>query len=163
MEEVEGIAKIIEKKSIDALSLLKSNSIYFAHPINIYNTSYETELLKNLENLFPESNIENPNQKHHSENYHFWRDNSVSGMNYFLEVILPSEKIIGGVYLPFGDGMIGAGIFKEMKKLEELKKPIYEYKNSKVAEEIKVLDESRKLSVEETRERVYKKWVLKNI
>jgi len=156
-KEVNNIPKVLEERTNHALSLILPESIYFAHPIDIYNTYYEKLLAEQLFSLFPKKNIYNPNQKHNQENYKLWKEETGSGMNYYFDVVLPNKNIVGGVYLPFEDGMIGAGIFGEMEKLHELDKPIFEIKTPKIIEKINKLDISRKLSVEQTRERVYAK------
>ncbi len=73
-------------------------------------------------------------------------------MLYFFEEVLPMMD--EGVFLPFDDGMFGAGVYKEAKFLEDAGKRIWEIDVEGGLSEL-VLDESRKLSVEETRERVY--------
>lgn len=133
---------------------MKKEKIYFGHPVNIYNTPKEEELVKIIENHFSQFELENPNQLHHSQNYIKWKTEKGDGMLYFTEVVLPSVE--AGIFLPFEDSMFGAGVYKEAVFLYDLGKRIYEISfDGNIAD--MVLDEARKLSVSETRERVYGK------
>ncbi|PJC45520.1 hypothetical protein CO037_01065 [Candidatus Pacearchaeota archaeon CG_4_9_14_0_2_um_filter_30_8] len=156
-KEVKKIPKFLEERSFEVISLIEPNSIYFAHPVSVYNTHLEKVLVKRLKSFFKNKNIYNPNQPHNQKNYKIWKDGTGSGMNYYFDLILPNKNIVGGVYLPFEDGMIGAGIYGEMEKLQEMKKPIFEIKKLNQIEKILKIDSSRKLSIEQTRERAYKK------
>jgi len=134
--------------------LMKNGKIYFGHPVNVYNTPKEEELVNIIEAYFPQFEVENPNKHIHSENYVKWKAEKGNGMLYFTEVVLPSME--SGVFLPFEDSMFGAGVYKEAAFLHQLGKPIYEISfNGTIAN--MTLDEARNLSVPETRERVYKK------
>lgn len=133
---------------------MKNGRIYFGHPVNVYNTSKEGELVKVIEGHFPQFEVENPNQPAHSQNYAKWKEEKGNGMLYFTDVVLPSME--AGVFLPFEDGMFGAGVYKEADFLHQLGKPIYEISFRGVITSM-VLDEARNLSVSETRERVYGK------
>jgi hypothetical protein len=129
--------------------------LYFAHPINIYDTEKESELIAAIEAHFGERwVVENPNQPHHSEAYKEWRGRlgSGGGMRYFFEEVLPGCDAC--IFLAFEDGMIGKGVYGEAKQIHEQGGPIFEIDwdgNIWGAE----LDERRCLSVEETRKRVY--------
>lgn len=90
------------KKRIELLdSLIKPDSIYFAHPIIFYNTDLEKNLTEKIKLFFPQYHLENPNQKHHLENYKFWKEKTGSGMRYYFEEVLPRMK--AGIGLPFED------------------------------------------------------------
>lgn len=142
-----------EKRILEINSLIKPNSIYFAHPINVYNTDLEKTLEEIIRINFPQYNLENPNQKYHQENYKFWKENFGNGMKYYFEEILP--KMEAGIGLPFDDGMYGAGIVGELEILLEKRKPIWEINSSGIIKKIDALDKSRILSIEETKKRVY--------
>ncbi len=142
-----------ERRILEINLLVRPNSLYFSHPINIYDTDLERFLLKNIRDSFPDYNLENPNQKHHQENYKFWKENFGSGMKYYFEEILPRMK--AGIGLPFEDGTYGAGVFGELKYLSERGKPIWEINSGGAIKKIENLDESLALSVEETKKRVY--------
>jgi len=131
---------------------MKTQMIYFGHPVNTYNTEKEGELVAIIQKEFSDYLIENPNQPHHQENYQKWKAEKGNGMKYYFEEVLP--KMSAGIFLAFGDGMLGAGVYGEAKFLYDQGSPIFEIDlNGKVSE--LELDESRFLSIEETRKRVY--------
>lgn len=133
---------------------MKKAKVYFGHPVNFYNTPKEEELIKIIESHFPQFEVENPNQKYHSKNYVKWKTEKGNGMLYFTEVVLPSME--AGIFLPFEDGMFGAGVYKEAVFLHDNGKLIYEISFDGGITDM-LLDEARKLSIPETRERVYGK------
>ena len=143
----------LRKRAEQAVSLIQPNSIYFGHPINIYNTPKETELVKKIESGFPKSNIYNPNQKHNIENYQIWMEETGRGMDYFFDVILP--EMSAGVFLTFEDGMWGAGIFGEAEFLRKKGRAIWEIDINGHIKLIGKLDSDKKLSVEKTRRRIH--------
>jgi len=147
------VSPVLEERSKKALSMIQPNSIYFAHPINFYNTPHERDLIKKITGFFPEYHVENPNQTHHQENYPIWKQETGSGMNYYLDIILPYMD--AGIYLPFQDGMIGAGIFGEMEFLYNFGKNIWQINHNKQISRIFNLDLTKRLSVEDTKKRVY--------
>jgi len=130
------------------------DKIYFAHHINIYNTKEEEFLEFIIENHFSEFDIENPNQKKHSDGYRNYQGEGKRGMDYFFEEVLPDCKA-GGICHPFEDGMLGKGVFAEMNWLYNAKRNLWEISSEGIIKELKELDTSRELSVEETRKRVY--------
>ena len=75
-------------------------------------------------------------------------------MKYYFEKVLPTMD--AGVFQPFADGKLGAGVFGEAKFLHEQGKPVYQITLEGVVSTLEV-DASKTLSVEETRARVYKK------
>lgn len=145
--------KELEKRIEEVNLLIKDNSIYFAHPVNFYNTHLEKCLIERINLCFPQYNLENPNQKHHQENYKFWKEKTESGMKYYLDIVLPKMK--AGIGLPFEDNMYGAGVFGELEFISNRGNPILEINHEGLIKRIKRLDPTRKLSVEETRKRVY--------
>ena len=126
--------------------------IYFGHPINLYDTDSETFLISKLEQFFTGYHIENPNQIHHDESYKKFKVEKGNGMLYFFEEVLPSMD--AGVFLAFEDGMFGAGVYKEAKFLVDEGKNIYEIDLEGELSAL-ILDESRQLSIEETKKRIY--------
>jgi hypothetical protein len=136
-----------------AKSTISDNQIYFAHTIDTYNTKEEKNMIKLISDFFPEMVVYNPNQSHNQANYQTWKKEIGSGMKYYFDVILPKMKV--GIYLPFSDGMIGAGVFGEMKYLENNLKSIFEISDVGIIKRIKNLDSAFKLSVDETRKRIY--------
>lgn len=103
--------KILKLKAIEAINMIDKPAIYFAHPINYYNTPKEKFLIKKIAEELPEYKIYNPNQKHNQENYQLWKKETGNGMEYYFNVILP--QMDAGIFLPFFDGMWGAGVFGE--------------------------------------------------
>lgn len=128
--------------------------LYFGHTVDIYNTPKEQELIATIERALPQYKVENPNQPVHEEGYQQYKKEKGSGMKYYFEKVLP--VMAAGVFQPFADGKFGAGVFGEAKFLYEQGKPIYEITLDGIITELE-LDNSRALTVEETRTRVYKK------
>ena len=144
--------KIKERISLTE-SLIKYPSIYFGHPVNFYNTDKERELCEIIKREFPKYHLENPNQIHHQENYKIWKEELGSGMKYYFDVVLP--KVSAGIFLPFEDGMWGLGVFGEAEFIFNNGCPIWQIDLEGKVKIIKSLDYSKKLSLEETRKRVY--------
>lgn len=152
---------ILVKKAKEAMERIAPNSIYFAHPINYYmgsdlNTHGDVEerLVEDIQRRFPGHKVFNPNQDFNQDNYVLWKKETGSGMNYYFDVILP--KMDMGVGLSFSeDGMFGAGVYGELEKLYGMGKDIFEIRDSGVVIPMGCLDGKRKLSIEQTRERVY--------
>ncbi len=127
--------------------------IYFGHTIDIYNTPKEQELVERIQRELPQFEVENPNQPIHEQGYQTYKI-AGNGMKYYFEKVLPSMD--AGIFQPFADGKFGAGVFGEAAFLHGQGKPIYEISlEGKIAS--MELDASRALTVEQTRERVYKK------
>jgi len=134
-------------------SLTKPNSLYFAHPIIFFNTELEELFVRKIIDFFPDYNLESPNQKHHQENYRFWKEKFGNGMEYYLGVVLPRMK--AGIGLPFEDGMHGAGVFGELKCLYQMGKPIWEIGFNTKIRRISSIDELKALSLDETIKRIH--------
>jgi hypothetical protein len=110
--------------------------IYFAHPVNVYNTPLEKAAIALIARTFLDDVIENPNQPHHSQGYKEWAARTAKdrdthkGMNYFYdEVILgggdPKKACTSCVGLTFLDGRIGLGVAGEIKCCLENDKPAW--------------------------------------
>ncbi|VVB82547.1 Uncharacterised protein [uncultured archaeon] len=145
----------IKKRLCELDKKIVCPSIYFGHPVNFYDTDKERELMKVIEKKFDSYHIENPNQKHHQENYQIWKEVFGNGMKYYFEHVLP--RMSGGIFLPFEDGMWGAGIFGEAEFLYDHIRDIFQIDMSGKIEKIFRLDPKNKLSPEETRERTSKR------
>lgn len=133
---------------------MERDKIYFGFPVSFFNTETESELVKIIKREFPGYDVENPNQEHHQQGYQRYKEAGERGMDYFFKEVLPN--MAGGVFLPFEDGMLGAGVYGEAEFLATAEKDIYEISLTGEVKRLD-LDESRKLSIEETRERVYGK------
>jgi hypothetical protein len=140
------------KEVIISIKMLK---IYFAHPIIFYNTELEKDLIEKIKSSFSYYEIENPDQEHHQRNYKLWKEKTGSGMKYYFEEVLP--KMSSGIGLPFEDGMYGFGVFGELQFISEKKCPIWEINHKGIITLIQHLDyfDSKVLSLEETRKRIY--------
>jgi len=130
-----------------------SPKIYFGHPVNTYNTSLEERLMASIQRNFPDHKIENPSEPHHQGGYQKWKQETGNGMNYYFEIVLPSCDT-GGVFLPFRDGMWGAGIFSEAEFLTQRERHIWQINAGGFIIPVTQLGEYRKLSIEETRARI---------
>lgn len=97
--------------------------IYFGHPINTYNTELEKFLLDEIRRFFPQSDIENPNQPIHQEGYMAYKKTQGNGMEYYFKEVLPSCS--GGIFLPFRDGLFGAGVWGEAEFLSASSRPLW--------------------------------------
>lgn len=133
---------------------MKTEILYFGHPVNFYNTEKESELIRVITKEFPSCLIENPNQPHHQEGYRRYKLERGDGILYFKEEVLP--KMSEGIFLSFEDGKFGAGVFKEAKFLFEAHKPVWRIDVDGIIEALDFRC-AEALSVDETRERVYRK------
>ncbi len=127
--------------------------IYFGHPVNTYNTDLERTLLEIITATFPDYQVENPNQPHHQQGYQDWKRRTGSGMNYYYQLVLP--KMDAGIFLPFSDGMWGAGVYNEALFLAERGKPIFDISWDGRLILPTILDPEKRLSIDATRKRVY--------
>ena len=78
--------------------------VYFAHPINTYDTILEKFFLEYF-SKYSDIEIVNPNGPEHQEGY------KNEGMEYFKKLVQSCDKLYA---FGFGDNTIGAGIAKEM-------------------------------------------------
>jgi hypothetical protein len=106
--------------------------IYYARPINLYNTPQDERDIKTLEGLGFETL--NPNKAALQERY------KTEGMDVFLQAVTECDAI---AFRAFPDLTISAGVKKEIDKAIELGKPVIE---------LPTITSSRVLSVDDTRE-----------
>ena len=125
--------------------------IYFGHPVNVYDTKLESNLLKMIESYFPEYEIENPNQPHHAKGYQEWKEQTGKGMDYYFKKVLPS--CIAGVFLPFRDGAWGIGVFGEAKFLADNRHRIWTINHRGIIS-LATLEKVQVLSIVETVARI---------
>lgn len=105
--------------------------VYYARPINLYNTPQDErdiELLKSLN-----FDVLNPNKQELQERY------KTEGMDVFLQAVSDCDII---AFRSFPDMKISAGVKKEIDKAIEL---------GKIAIELPTITSDRILSVEDTR------------
>lgn len=137
--------------------------LYFAHPVNTYDTPLETRLLDRFAFWFPKSDIVNPNAPKHQRRVSDIRkdDPKANVMEYFKEV---AKECDGVIILPFGDGKIGAGIYAEAEVISAKGGIIWVVDPGHLGIHMKkALDPSLALSVEETRARVYMSGITRSI
>lgn len=122
--------------------------LYFAHPINVYDTELERALLAQITERFSGYEILNPNAPEHSAGYR------AEGMGYFLRKVLP--RCDAGVLLAFRDRMIGKGVFAEGLQLfvSWPYRPVWEIDLDGLPWTFWIPDSNRCLSVDETRARI---------
>ncbi len=109
-----------------------SGRIYFAHPINSYNTRFEAATEELIAHVLLDgeiSGVENPNHPHHQAGYEKYAkrvkqsDKNHKGMNYFYDEVLPSCD--GCVAMPFLDGKLSLGVAGEAARVDDEGKPIW--------------------------------------
>ena len=97
--------------------------IYFAHPLNIYNTPLETAVETLIGVFFPEYKIESLNKPHHQKGYEAWKMRTETSrdrhnaMAYFYEVVMP--QCTACISMPFLDRRMGFGVNGETKNIIE--------------------------------------------
>lgn len=97
--------------------------IYFAHPVNTYNTPIEKAVLTLLARTFPDWIIENPNQPRHQAGYANYAKRAHKGMDYFTDHVLPLCGAVAA--MPYLDNRLGLGVAGETNWLAERDKPAY--------------------------------------
>jgi len=132
--------------------------IYFGHPVNVYGTPLQADLLARIAGRFPEYEILNPDAPEHEAAYKEYAktrvdaDGKPTGMGYFFEEVLPTCR--AGVFLPFRDGLFGKGVFGEAAWLMVRGFPVWEISPHGVIVPIRDFSPSRCLSRDQTRERI---------
>jgi hypothetical protein len=116
--------------------------LYFAHPITIYDTEKERRCIA----LIKENghSVENPNQRHHHLAY------KLRGMKHFDEVV---ESCDGVAFLRFSDGMISAGVAREIQTALRMGLPVFEIVNDELVVRQSLVAGSV-LSIDKTRLRI---------
>lgn len=127
--------------------------IYFGHPVCFFDETIEEYLISKIEVKFPEFEIENPNNPFHKYNYFHYKEKYNNGMKYYFEKVLPKMSI--GVFMPFEDQMFGAGVYGEAEWMKKEGKEIYQIDFDGIISKLS-LDESLKLSIEDTLKRVHR-------
>jgi hypothetical protein len=130
--------------------------IYFGHPMNTYDTVLEIDLILAINRFSPDYEIENPNQKHHQDGCRKYEIETGNVMEYFYKEVLPLCEG-GGIFLPFRDGMWGAGVFGEASWMLKNGLPIWEINSDCVIKKLEYLDIKKALTIEQTIFRVFKK------
>jgi hypothetical protein len=106
--------------------------IYYARPINIYNSAQDQRDISLMEQIGFE--VLNPNKEELQERY------KKEGMDVFLQAVTECDAL---AFRSFPDLSISAGVKKEIDKAIELNKLVFE---------LPTITSKRILSVEDTRE-----------
>lgn len=106
--------------------------IYYARPINLYNTAQDERDIALLTSLGFE--VINPNKEELSKRY------KIAGMDVFYQAMLDCQAL---AFRSFPDLKISAGVVGEITKAVEMGIPVIE---------LPTVTESRKMSVDETRQ-----------
>lgn len=118
-------------------------SYYFAHPTSMYNTPVEKAIEERFRERFPDVEVENPNQPHHSEGY------QREGMAYFVDLC---DRQDGVFFAPHSNGSLGAGVVKEVQSFLDREAPVYRFNPvSGEFETVEDLSTFSTLSVDDTR------------
>lgn len=102
--------------------------LYFAHPVNVYNTPIENAMLALLAHCFPEDKIINPNTPEGQKAYTEAKAASGGthadhkGMDVFYKML---ESLDGCVSMPFLDCRMGLGVAGETQKTMRSGKPTW--------------------------------------
>ena len=129
---------------------MQIQAVWFVCPKIYWGTEREKKLMKGITRKIKRCYVETANVPGHEKNYRKWKRDTGHGMDYYFKCVLP--RMDAGVFLPFKDGMFGAGAYEEAETLDKNEKRIYEINlRGKIKEFI--LDESRRLSIEDTRKR----------
>ncbi len=129
-------------------------TIYFAHPINTYDTKYESLSISSIKDMFPKSTIINPGEEFHINSFKDYVSNDPEEyMGYFRDLVNTCSVI---VYLPFTDGKIGAGVRYEIFHLHKRFDEIYEINpNDFTIRKVSMgYVNDNTLSIDETRQRI---------
>ena len=126
--------------------------LYFGHPVNVFNTPLEADLVQRISRAFPLHLIENPNQPLHEEGYQRLKSACGNGMKYYYEHVLPT--CVGGVFLPFRDGAWSMGTYSEATWFLSHHLSVWRVSWDGVIMPLCDLKDQRVLSIEETRSRV---------
>lgn len=131
---------------------LQKPKLYFAHPLNTYNTELEAKLIETIKREFPHWDIENPNQKYHDDGVGRWKAKTGNPMDYYIHELLP-VCCKGGIFLPMRDGKWSAGVFLEAQFFLYRGMPVWKIDHNGLITPINRLNSRDSLGVEETRRR----------
>ena len=154
IRRIRGMMGLQEK--ISEIDICDELIIYFARPINTYNTKYESLSIGTIKDKFPNSIIINPGEQSHQESFKgYVSNNPEEYMGYFKDLVNTCSII---VYLPFIDGKIGAGVRYEIFHLHKRFNEIYEINPNDFS--IRKVSmgyvDNNTLSIHETRQRIKK-------
>lgn len=127
--------------------------LYFGRPINVYGSSLERDLLREINFRFPSYSLVDPGAEDVQSRMRAFvaEHGPESEMRFFFEQELPF--VDQGVFLPFEDGLFSSGAFREAEFLLQRDKPIYEISPYGRITPLTLCPE-QKLSVADTRKRI---------
>lgn len=132
-----------------------ARTVYFAHPVNTYYGPVEEEFLELIRQKFMGYRIINPSDPVHKAVVDKMKEKNPNAnvMPYFTGLVSPCYAV---AVLPFPDGMWSAGVYGEAEIAFANKKEVWVFDfHTKQLSFVNRLDPAKKLSVEETRARVY--------
>jgi hypothetical protein len=103
---------------------MKTRSFYFAHPITMYDSGSERQISDRFRQRFPDVEVENPNQQHHSDGY------KKGGMDYFVDLCNTQDGVF---FATHSDGTVGAGVYKEVKSFLDRGAPAFYFDPEQLA------------------------------
>lgn len=104
---------------------------YYAHPITSYGTKEEEDDVASLTKAGFE--VLNPNSAENEEKY------KAQGMQLFLDLVDTCDVL---AFRPFDDGMLPAGVYKELARAYDTGKPVFEI-DPWIGERVLSVDETR--------------------
>lgn len=110
--------------------------------------------MKARRSLLRRIEIIDPSLPIHQEGYQQYKKHNGRGMDYYFAEVLPYVTI--GVFLPFPDGTIGAGVWAEAEFLANRGCSVYEIDREGNIFQFD-FNENRKLTVEQTRAKLNKR------
>jgi hypothetical protein len=143
--------------------VMNKKSIYFAHPMSHYDTDFEWECIDVIFTMLNPTGTEglisvmNPNQKWLSDLYKARKKSGDQDpFEIFREIARACDIIVG---VTFMDGQIGAGVAEECRVGQESGKEVYlifMHEGRKLLMPFLGLANYKVLTIEETRDRIYK-------
>ncbi len=115
---------------------MKKLKVYYAHPINLYNTPQEKRDIETLEALGFE--VVNPNTDEHQKNYQAYKETVTYSFDYFINIVKQCDAV---AFRSFIDFKISSGVGEEILV-------------GKIVIELPTLLTERILTVYETKERL---------
>lgn len=133
------------------MSPMSPSYVYFAHPINTYGTDLERALLRSIAEKFNGDIIVNPGSPKHQAKFQAYMASGAKEMDYWMELVRTCDTC---VLLAFLDGMIGAGVYKEVSERHAHACPVWEIKSDGTFYTW-APNPARRLTVDETRTRIF--------
>ena len=135
------------------MDAVKKYTIYFAHPMSHYNTTFEHACIRAIESHFftVEFEIMNPNRKWLSNLYlNRLASGDKDSFEIFREIVRSCDATVGA---KFWDGSLGAGVAEECHTAKQANKQVLLLDNKFNFSDFQSLDDYTVLSIPETRQR----------